>query len=355
MLPGPLDDIGSVTRRKAHSRYVDVKRRLREDRRKYERWQELEDRYRGERAFLIGNGPSLNRTPLHLLKGEHTLAFNRFNLMFERLAWRPTMYMSVDERVARDKADEIASIIDGMEYAFFPDIHPSGEDFREFVPDRGNVYWLRLEWDGFYRDLPRAGLGGTVANVGLQVLTYMGFSPIYLCGVDMDYGERESVEKENERDWVATDDDDPNHFDPRYFGEGDEYHYPRVEENMLPSMRRAHQETEDTRTEIRNAGIGGKLEAFPRVDFRELFDVDHREEMDLFLEGIDREISGSTLEEAFPGADHIERPAQFDEDASVVIAPVDVAVKLIDTAVETHVPHGPMDERFVFVHRLGSA
>jgi len=355
MLPGSLDDIVSVTRRRAWSRYKDVKRRLREDRRKYERWQELEDRYRGERAFLIGNGPSLNRTPLHLLEGEHTLAFNRFDLMFERLAWRPTMYMSVDERVARDNADEIAGVIDGTEYAFFPDVHPSGEDFREFVPARENVYWLRLEWDGFYWDLPRAGLGGTVANVGLQVLTYMGLSPIYLIGVDMDYGERESVEKENERDWVATDDDDPNHFDPRYFGEGDEYHYPRVEENMLPSMRRAYRETKDIRTDIRNAGIGGKLEAFPRVDFRDLFDVDHREELELFLKGIDRDVSGSSLDETFPEADRIERPEQFDEGASAVVAPVDVAVELIDTAVETHVPHGPMDNRFVFVRRRGNA
>lgn len=347
----PENHIISGIRRRVNNQYTDIKRRLNEDQQKYERWRELEGRYRGERAFLIGNGPSLNRTPLHLLEDEYTLAFNRFNLMFERLSWRPKMYMSVDERVAKDNSEEIASIVEETEYAFFPDIHPSGEDFREFVPGQENVYWLRLDWDGFYRDLPRAGLGGTVANVGLQVLTYMGFSPIYLIGVDMDYGERESVERENIRDWTATEDNDPNHFDPRYFGKGDKYHYPRVEENMLPSMHRAYYETKDTSTDIINAGIGGKLEAFPRVTFRKLFDADEREEFEAFLEGIDRDVSGTSLEKAFSHVVHIERPEAFNERESVVIAPVDVAVELIKTTFTTHVPHGPIDGKYVFVSR----
>ena len=71
------------------------------------RWRTIRDLYKGQRAFIVGNGPSLNRTPLHLLKDEFTLCFNRFDLMFERLAWRPTMYMCIDDRVAEDMTSRI--------------------------------------------------------------------------------------------------------------------------------------------------------------------------------------------------------------------------------------------------------
>src|SRR5437868_3558591 len=75
---------------------VRVRRFFMDGRAERARWEGLRGRFAGQRAFLIGNGPSLNRTPLHLLKGERTLCFNRFNLMFDRLGWRPTMYATVD-------------------------------------------------------------------------------------------------------------------------------------------------------------------------------------------------------------------------------------------------------------------
>lgn len=112
------------------------------------RWRTIRDSYKGQRAFLIGNGPSLNRTPLHLLKGEVTLCFNRFDLMFERLGWRPTMYMCYDDRVAEDTASRINQIVPLVRFAFFPDIYPSGVDFRRFIEDAPNIFWLSLKGGG---------------------------------------------------------------------------------------------------------------------------------------------------------------------------------------------------------------
>lgn len=67
----------------------------------------MKDRYRGERIFVIGNRPSLNRTPLHLLEDEYTFGVNRICLLFDRISWRPTFYTTVDWRVAPDCAYEI--------------------------------------------------------------------------------------------------------------------------------------------------------------------------------------------------------------------------------------------------------
>ena len=56
----------------------------------FKSWSHLKNKYKNKRVFLIGNGPSLKKTPLHFLKNEYTIVFNRFNLFFERINWIPT-------------------------------------------------------------------------------------------------------------------------------------------------------------------------------------------------------------------------------------------------------------------------
>jgi hypothetical protein len=43
----------------------------------------LKDVHRGERCFIIGNGPSLKKTDLSRLSGEFTFGMNRFYLLFD--------------------------------------------------------------------------------------------------------------------------------------------------------------------------------------------------------------------------------------------------------------------------------
>lgn len=48
------------------------------------------------RHWIIGSGPSLRHTPLHLLNGEITWGMNRIHLIYPRTEWRPTYYLMVD-------------------------------------------------------------------------------------------------------------------------------------------------------------------------------------------------------------------------------------------------------------------
>ena len=59
--------------------------------------------YRGETCFIIGNGPSLKAEDLEMIyqKGIPTFAFNRIYLMFDKTQWRPTYYISQDEKTLR--------------------------------------------------------------------------------------------------------------------------------------------------------------------------------------------------------------------------------------------------------------
>ena len=109
-------------------------------------------KFHNKRVFLIGNGPSLNKTPLHLLENEITFCMNRFNLMFERLSWKPNMYGVSDDVVILDMLDEITNIKKDVEYFFLPDIHPSSPisiNYKNIIKDHKKIYWFHPDQIGF--------------------------------------------------------------------------------------------------------------------------------------------------------------------------------------------------------------
>jgi len=67
----------------------------------------LQDAFRGRRAFLIGNGPSLNETPVERLRDELTFGVNNIYLHFERMGFQPTFYFAEDPSVIRHHRDDI--------------------------------------------------------------------------------------------------------------------------------------------------------------------------------------------------------------------------------------------------------
>jgi len=250
-------------------------------------------RHRGQRCFVMGNGPSLNRMDLSLLEGETVFACNAAFLLFDRVRWRPTYYACVDTRVVRDRAGDIVRMLDEHPQitAFFPAVLPlhdgSGRHFdgreviapgpnRHYFHEVGNRETHHVE-TMFSLDADQHVVQPyTVAVTMLQLAVYMGFSEIYLIGCDTSYKVAESVRQEGRKlDGVgllltSTEDDDNNHFDPRYFGRGREWHNPQVAQ-MLNHYRWARLAARRSGSVIRNATVGGQLEVFERVNFGALF------------------------------------------------------------------------------------
>ena len=318
------------------------------------KWALLENRYAGKRAFLIGNGPSLNRTPLHLLESEHTICFNRFNLMFERLSWRPTMYMNVDPLVATDMAAEIDQIVPQVEHAFLPDHHYdlSGY-FRGQVQDRENIYWLYEAPMGPFHRPPRFSAAGSVASAGLQVLVYMGFDPIYLIGVDLNYRIHETAVEDDVGGIVSTADDDPNHFDPRYFGTGRNYHQPdaAVVRFQADTWARLKRQTDRMGKRIVNAGVGGALDLFRRVDLRELLAPSRVAERAAIDRAVRRITGGMALEEVLARARTISGAQEWNSEEAIVVADQSTGLEVIKEALFSHVPVGPFEGLYLFIRR----
>jgi hypothetical protein len=223
----------------------------------------------GRRAFIIGNGPSLNQCDLRLLQDEVTFGVNAIYLNHERMGYYPTYYVVEDEFVAEDRAEEINRLSGPTK--FF------GNYVNYCIQSQPDVVWLNLRMDyGPYPGFPRFSrnaartvwVGGTVTYVCLQLAYYMGFTEIYLIGFDHSYNI--PTDAKIEGTGILSQSSDPNHFDSNYFGRGYRWHDPMVE-RMEQAFRRAREVYEASGRRILNATIGGRLDVFERVDYYGLF------------------------------------------------------------------------------------
>ncbi|MCX7164831.1 MAG: DUF115 domain-containing protein, partial [Rhodocyclales bacterium] len=236
----------------------------------------LRNLHAGQRAFIIGNGPSLNLCDLSLLKDEITFGVNGIFLNYEKMGFHPTYYVVEDLLVAEDRAEQINSY-SGPHIKFF------GNYLRYCLNDSSNAVWLNVrvnyeDYEGFphfSRDAARmVWVGGTVSYLCMQLAYFMGFSTVYLVGFDHSYRIPDDAKLNLGRKEITSASDDPNHFDPNYFGKGYRWHDPMVE-RMEMAYRRARQNFEADNRTIFNATAGGQLNVFPRIDFHDLLGKEH--------------------------------------------------------------------------------
>jgi len=225
------------------------------------RIQQYRDIHKGKRCFVIGNGPSLKQTDLSLLNGEYTFCTNRIYLMLDQLGFKPTYYVVSNDLIV----EQCARDIEELPMPKFVGWH--ARDMIKFTKDM-TFLWTRCglrSW--FFTDLTDGCWeGNTVTMVAIQLAYYMGFSEVYLLGVDHSY----KFDGTPHAEQLSTG-DDPNHFAPNYFGKGFRWHLPDLEGSEL-AYRVANHIFQTTGRHIYDATIGGKLEVFPKVDYYSLFD-----------------------------------------------------------------------------------
>lgn len=242
---------------------------------------EIRGKYSGERCFVVGNGPSLNKTDLSKLKNEYTFCSNKFYLKLKDIDWLPTFYTCLDWRVTPDDSVTLNNFFTSNSQItkFLPN------RFRGVFEDRDDIYWYESISAGKYlkekfeADLKRPVRGGgTVSTAMIQIAAYMGFKDIYLIGTDVTYVIPKSVVQEGRDRFktgvkinlTSTLDDDPNHFAPNYFGAGARWHDPNVAE-MKRGFRSCYLAGKMMGVNIWNATVGGALDCVPRVDYDKLF------------------------------------------------------------------------------------
>lgn len=322
------------------------------------RWREIKGRYKGHRIFLIANGPSLNITPLYLLKDEYTIMFNRIKLMLERLNYNPTYYMVSDEVVAPTIKDEIQYFIDNSEMVFVPDLKKKKVDFTKFVPFKDNVLYWYEEPVKFSKRPPILGAGTTVIYRAFQVLAYMGFDEIVVVGNDMNYVVHKTAEiidnnivkGKNLQSIKSIQDDDPNHFDPRYFGKGKEYHQPTdiVVRRIFEALDRTAVECNKMGVKVTNAGYNSRVESFPKQDFYECLGYS-QEKIDCLFEELVKTKGFASLADFYGRVKEVDNV--WDEELDIAAVSLELASFIVTKKVVQYMPLGPYNNKVFFVNR----
>jgi hypothetical protein len=223
----------------------------------------LKDSRKGQRAFIIGNGPSLMNTDLSLLKDQHTFGMNRIYLLFPELGFSTTYLCAVNDLVIEQTASDLSALtlpkfLSWRSRRFFVSGLPLSS-----VP---TFLYTTYESPSFSTDVRgRVWESATVTNVALQLAYHLGFQQVVLIGVDHSYS---APGKPNTT--VTSQGDDPNHFSPAYFGRGFRWQLPDLDTSEI-GYTFAREAYRRAGREVLDATMGGKLTIFPKVDYNSLF------------------------------------------------------------------------------------
>lgn len=225
--------------------------------------------YSGKRCFIVANGPSLRADDLNKLhkNNEITFGMNRIYKIFDQTDWRPTYYVCEDELIAKEQQNEIDAIpakekFIPIELNWWHDINIKGALYFHLNYDDAS----RFEFS-FSHDIARQlDCRGTVTFSCMQLAAYMGFTEIYLIGVDHNYQRTIDINGN-----VVV---DPNAKD--YFCEGYDEDIKDIVVHDMGNNTRAYIDAKKYcekigTIQIFNATRGGKLEVFERIDFDSLF------------------------------------------------------------------------------------
>lgn len=208
--------------------------------------------HQGERCFIVATGPSLKEEDLRILAEHKEICFgvNRIFNVDERL-WRPQYYIFLDRAGMTQYWDKIASY--DVEEKFLGDAYWKDTEYK------GNIHVIHALTVHSFNEPPRFSEQierkvysySTVTYAAIQLAVYMGFSTIYLLGVDCNYS------KNSKKNYF---------FEDKKVDNLDHH-----EERMIVAYKTAREYADSHGVKILNASRGGMLEEFERVHFDDIF------------------------------------------------------------------------------------
>jgi hypothetical protein len=229
---------------------------------------QLRDIHKGQRAFLIGSGPSLQISDLDKIKNEISFACNKIYLAFDDTEWRPSYYSVIDRMVAKNNYETIKNVNSKKIFS---------ETIKPYFPDTDDILWLKdlpspiingRRTPSFSKDIVKGVYGGyTVIYTMLQTAFFMGLRSIILLGIDFSFDiPKPTGQKTSAGEILLKNDHEQNHFHPDYRKPGEIWTMPRLD-IQYETFKLAKSIFENSGRVILNASRKTKLDVFPLVDF----------------------------------------------------------------------------------------
>lgn len=232
----------------------------------------LKNSHKGERCFLIGNGPSLKAEDLELLKDEICFGCNMIYKIFEKTQWRPTYYCSIDSLYAKNIAEDVKQEMEDVRNMFT--VYTSYVKLNE--KPENMLYVNNVFSENHYKVrgnvMAYCKTKATVMTVMAELAFFMGFSEIYLVGVDNSdtHGNNAHFYKSDVEKLVAE--QDKNRIKKRVLKKN--ITDKDIAEHTINRCNSVYEELKkyaDTHgIKMKNASRGGNLEVFERVDLETL-------------------------------------------------------------------------------------
>lgn len=220
----------------------------------------LKNRYAGKPLLVVGNGPSLNKTPLERFQSTPSIGMNKINLLFDQTKWRPDLIVCTNNLVARQNERFFSTspipIFLSWKTRFF--ISSNARDNVGFFLSANDVQ--------FRKDIDTCiGEASTVTYIALQFAYYLGANPVILFGVDHSFSISDTS-KSNSIEKMSGEDN--NHFHKDYFSKGQYWGIPNLDMSEK-GYQFAREAFEGDGRKILDATINGKLNVFPKITLDE--------------------------------------------------------------------------------------
>ncbi len=227
----------------------------------------LKDIHKGEKCFIIGNGPSLRPEDLTLIHKARIPSFaaNRIYNTFDKTDWRPAYYFSEDQHVLAEIRENIEKYIEA------PRFIPIHLKWYEKLTVKDAAYFKQLFGSNYDPDFLTDDITkgvpcrGTVAVTCAQFAIYMGFTEIYLIGIDHNFSRM--TDKDGN---LIVDNTVKDHYGDVKNADEKTKGIFNVD-NATTSFMHLKDFADARGVKIFNATRGGKLEVYPRVDLDEFF------------------------------------------------------------------------------------
>lgn len=238
----------------------------------------MRNKQRGRRCFIIANGPSLQALDMTKLRREVTIGCNGIYQAFPEWGFHTSYLVFEDIEQLELRRHDVGRVAGPVKlaaiynaYAFKPDRRTL---FFNAPRMRGQLYYWEDLYPQFSRDFAAiVHLGSTVTHIMLQLAYHLGCDPVYLIGLDHDYGElprrfppgKITITEEN-IDLIRG-----LHFSNQYYQVGDQIGVPDVaRQEAAYTAARAAFEADGRR--VFNASAHTALDVFERCDYGSLFD-----------------------------------------------------------------------------------
>lgn len=240
----------------------------------------LRNIHKGKRGFIIANGPSLSKMDLTPLKDEITIGCNGIYKKFDEWGFHTTYLMVEDVVQTEIRGKELSALKGPIKLAALHNAH-SFDFFNDFlffnipkIRHYHDYYFEEPLYPQFSKDFASiVHLGCTVTYLMLQFAYHLGFSEVYIIGLDHNYGKLPELFppgkiKITEENYHLVQE---CHFDKNYYKIGDVIGVPWVKKQEA-AYKLAKEIFEKDNIVIKNIGFDSKLDIFEKDDYYKIIE-----------------------------------------------------------------------------------